>query len=451
MKFLLLILLAACGKQSPPSFIDANDSDGDQIINAYDPDKYTANIDVVPELTGTVAISNTGETKRFASIEFSNTKDFNKELKKNLFRSSSLIQLEDNFQEKNKLRLRPSKIDLSQNSDKMFDIRLTIKQDFAQKGFLSFVHKKNDNSKKEVKNDLLFRLSREEVTDLLNGKSYFSFSSPKKSSSWDLERSDNIAKKTYRVLIKDGSKAELRYVSKDLPISSYIKMQKISFYTDIDQITISTEENDETYRWWVKKISDDYYYLIHTNMRELKSIFSQSNSVQKIKLSRENGFTKSVINLKNPLKIPIQLKLKSTLLKRTLSTHTEPSNVRANENEYWACSLQIRSVKEYFEEKLTVTQLYNDLEFYTNGVKRPITPESLEINELDGDFLININFSASEIQIRLKTLPEAEYLPTGTYYMACDGKKSENYYNNPLHPEAQMQLIGEAYVEIDAE
>ena len=104
MKWLILLMLVACGKHEEPAALDFRDSDGDQVQNAYesDFDKYIANVEKLGIIKGVLKF-NTG--KEIEEISFTNKIDLNEKTLKLIVSNEKRIKKEDYFSETSILRL----------------------------------------------------------------------------------------------------------------------------------------------------------------------------------------------------------------------------------------------------------------------------------------------------------------------------------------------------------
>jgi hypothetical protein len=441
MKFLtLLILMTACGVHKTPLEKDLNDSDGDSISNYQEVgiEKYLSRVEALPEIRGIMSFGS-------SRISVTNVRDLRNDSMDLLTWNQKLIQEEEIFYEWTKLRLRiDEEIPLIKKG--IHEVILDFESGEISPVSLWLV---KDSSRKNLgpwSPRLTLKLSAEQLSDIIKGKSHLAFSTP-----WLEKESLAIKNKTYQVFMHNGEKVQVHYVSKELSFEDFLKDHnileaheghKFDFYSVTDQI-----DNE---KWWRRQISSSQHVLIYASPAELSRSYKKSLTHKSRKLSRING-KGSVITVKKPLEAKLYLDLSGYKTERKF--RNESFKKKYSDYRFdiiYECKFHQTQIIGENRIKLDWKDFEQDVLIHIDGVKRHLEDVfeiTYQMSQEEPLWLLSLKIPATDIKIELTSRSSATFVNTGLYKRECVPGHGPEVNVKRSNTEGVFELSLETYVE----
>jgi hypothetical protein len=445
---LLLLLLAACGKNEMPPENDMNDSDGDSIPNYREAemDKYISKVVPLQEVETEIEFQ-TGLTK-LTSHKFliSNKIDLQKYSVDLLVRNLVSLQTNDYFSEFSHLRMKPGQtIVLSEPGVVRVTLKSTKIQTAPTSVFLSYPDKKIPLGTWSPNMEI--NIASEDLNAILQGEANFAITNlTDKKLFLDKTQDDTIREKTFRVLYNDGSKTDIFYISKELKFEDILKFFNIESYKNIEeQNLLTTTHKPLSAEWWVRKINDRDIIIVKEDIRSLSEFYLQGFEKKKLSLKRQNGVAHNNLVISKQPGAKVLLKIRGNKSLVTFNTKTKEDSGNVGKERYWVCELYNRTATVMPEIEILGTEIENNLKL--NGM----TPTAVQAlaDEMGAFLEVEISSDQTEFELKLENFAQNQYLPVGLYHKVCDkrGTSGPDLRYVPQAPEGSLSLNIEAFVE----
>ena len=445
---LLLLLLAACGKHEMPPADDMGDSDGDMIPNyrEVEMDKYISKVVPLQEIEAEMVFQTGSGVLSSHKILISNKIDLQKYSIDLLIKNIATLQTNDYFSEFSHMRLKPKQnITLSEPGIVRLNIKTSEIQTQPTSVFVVYPDKKVLLG--DWKQNMDINIASEDLNAVLNGAANIAFTHlTGKISFFDKTKDDTIREKTYRVLLNNGSKTDIHYVSKELKFEDILRYFNIESFRNIDDVNLlTTTHKPLASEWWIRKINDRDIIIVNENLRTLSDHYLDGFAKKELKLHRQNGVSqRNLIINKNPA-AKVLLKIRGN--KNTVSFRVEKKKDSDNvgRDRYWVCDLYYRSASQPQGTDISGEEIGANLRI--NG----LVPTRMQVlADEQGSFLeVEISNEQTDFELKLDNFAQNQYLPVGLYDKKCDksGTPGPELKSNPQATEHSLSLNIEAFVE----
>lgn len=430
MKWLLLIMLIACGKHQEPKAVDQRDSDGDQILNNLDADMFVAEHAVLKEVSGTLKIY--GE--RLTEVAFQNTVN----PVNGLF---SIVKNEKKmdftyFTEWSTLGLAP--VIFSDNATEFkLEIITDIKSDIPDE--VIFGERIN-----RWKPAMVFKVKRDEVLNLLSGKqSIVMRKLAPKAKFFQQAPDESIRSKTYRVVMYNGNESKVYYVSNELGRDEFLKKMEIKDTNVLNETEIFYLDESDHPQWFIREVKN-HLFIARASSTQIKQYFLNQFEYKKTLLRRENGTVLNHIEIKSSPDSRVYFKARS-LNQKNLSFSEEQrkrtrrvgGGGRDGSPDVEVCTYPFRMVSSEKNLRSDFPNVMHELE-----LQGQIYPAYHDVDE-KGFFWSGELSVTPGSNIKFKSRPESTYTTVGNYSNGCWNAESSVRMNS----EAFIELEIETYVE----
>ncbi len=449
MKWLILLMLVACGKHEEPVALDLRDRDGDQIKDYKEGEfeKYVANFDKLGKVTGVIKFN----THKLEEISFSNGSDLNEETLKLVTGDDSDLKRDQFFSEwtELKLTLNDQKI---QPTVETTTLHIHFDNTEVKPDELVLLNEKVEKQLGNWSEDMRIHLSKNELNGLLSGKMQLVLRKKFPKAEFYLSDSEEtIREKTYKVHTFDGTKSRVLYVSKELPFSKlleFLKIDEITKVTDEDLFFDSKAQGGK--RWFQRDFPNGNKAFAFYTIQDLKEVFRNKFNRKKINLERVNGSPVTTLVLDNQAKAKIFLTIRPTRTVRTFSEYTEKTSHRTGSvyhgsDDSWTCTHYKRKIETEVTLIPTVEEFLNNL-----NVKFDLDKEFklIEQNDEKGIFWeVMITAPQPNLALSLAGLNSSTFTTTGEHYRDCGHHGKGHTAATPTNFEGKLSFSIESFVE----
>lgn len=433
MKWLILILLCACGKHDEPKQLDLRDSDGDQVLNYQEStlEKYVAFHDVLGPVKGTIKIY--GE--KLINISFTNQVGEDSGLKLAVTRNEMIEK--DYFTEWSKLRLDSN--DILNESKTLLKVELLTDSTSDSPDEVILKRAGSHILLGRWSQYMTLQLSTDDLNSLLTGKSHFLFrKKPKQTQYSDVDTTETIRTKTYKVLIYEGQKTKFLYVSKELPIQSLLKQLGIKEYKNLQENEIFFYEESDLVSWFVREV-EGKYFIVKSSGKELKEFFLTNFTKKNIHLKRENGFPSNEVKFQNIGSSRIYFKMRNVVQKQNSFGERIEKRRHGSHEDKWECLHYLRFITQENIHPKLINEILPEIQLSGNvGIM-------LEQIDEKGQFTLGeIENALPDATLRLSPLPASTFIVTGEYQNSCGANANRGR-------DASFNTNSEAYLGLDIE
>ncbi|MFL5783446.1 MAG: hypothetical protein ACJ76H_02480 [Bacteriovoracaceae bacterium] len=440
MKWLVLLLIVACGHKEPPAQ-DVGDSDGDHVPNYLETNsalqKYVAEISPFTSIEGTLSFE---VGQKSMQVQFNNNYDVSQNAMRLLTRSVPAILKEDYFSECS--RLYPMATELPKNLDGIIHVSLSLTtKDSPSALFLT--DGKSEYQLSAFAKNMDFRLSADELKKIFSGDMFFTLKKKEMENDWS--RESNVRQRTYRVYFYDGTSSRIHYVSHALDFQDYLKLSGIHESNELKSVSGFTSDDQRVY-WWTRRIGANDYALVKASMKEIASYnihnFNKSVSI----IDRTNGTSGKQLFVKKAATTRFAVKLRGT---RAVNTFTETSaEERYQMNR---CTYYTRTVLPGKVMAASKDDILSQIEFRWNDHAMNLDDFPYSVSEgfdLDGQYIeIAFERTPEEFTLSLPNLATSTFYPLGNYRISCQVPGPEARPTPIINGEGQMVLTVESFIE----
>lgn len=439
--FILLALVASCGKHTQPEAQDIRDSDGDQIQNYQESelDKYVANIEELKEVKGIIRFR-TDELKEYS---FSNAYDRNSRAIEMITGNENQIQAEDYFSEWSTVELeKKSELGLKES---LYEVTLEFSSGSDVPHEVMLLKGKNRINLGQWSQVMSLRLSSEDLGLLISGEAKLAMVK-KFEHSLNVQKDSNqtIREKTYRVFHHNGSETQVYYVSKELSFEAFQDLLNIESSTTVneDYLFFGSHLSTET-KWFTRELASGEKVIVKSNMRMLRETFLKRFDYQKKTIGRVNGKTLDSIHFKNVDNSKVYLRIKS--IYKTKRTFSESSYTRGGGgggregNAEGRCTYYNRRITSETAQAVSLDEMMKEIstESFMPSHVENLTDDSgpyweMKLDSLNPNSVLTFN-----------SLPTQGNLIVGDYRSSCGFVAS----TIGMNPEGKLSLEVESYVE----
>lgn len=438
--FIMLLLISACGVHKTPPEKDLNDSDGDSISNYQESgmDKYLARVEALPEIKGIMSFGS-------SRLTITNVRDLKNDSMDLLTWNLQLIQEEGIFHEWTKLRLETLN-EMPSIKKGMHEVTLDFESGEASPTSLWLVKKNSSKNLGAWSSRLTLKLSSEQLTEIIQGKSHLSFSTP-----WLEKESLNIKNKTYQVFMYDGEKGEVHYVSQELSFDNFLKEHGILEVSNVDKFNFySVTDQVQSEKWWVRQIGPSQKILIYATAEELSHSYGRSLNQENKILNRVNG-KGEIFEFRKSLEAKFYLNLTGYKTERSFKSKSYKKYYSDPRMDiYYECMFHERSIVGEKRAVLTQEDLHQNLVIEIDGIARHLE-EAFEmiyqVHQGESFWTLALKIPAKRIKIELLPRASATFIKTGLYKRECVSGFGPKVNVKQANTEGMLELSLETYVE----
>lgn len=435
MRWLILLLLFSCGKNSVHEYLDLNDDDGDNISNFLESDQYfsnkIANISASKKLKGILKFS--AGTDNF-EIPFSNETDLNSEALKLLTLSSLSPNYKQFFSEWMYLNLSDIKINKKFLLEE-YILKLSFENIDGLDADILFTTDDTPQKQVELSKNTFIHLSGEELNNLLFNKSHLKIRLKD-------NKYENVRSKTYRVFFFDGKTTKVYYVSKDFTFNQFLKNFEIFDYKNISDLDLHSlrSGSNEFKNWWIKDLGRETKVIAFVSEQGIKNAFELNFNNMTSDLIRDNGkFISRPIKIATEKGAVVRLKFSGTKWRRTFNYVMRLGNDSCYYEDISISPRQVMTLNS--EDILKQVVLISP---YGNSIQE--LPELIILQKTPDVFEIQFMAMSDKVELLLNNLHESSYSQTGIISRICGGNRTPR--DAPfLNPEEKFSLKVEAFVE----
>jgi hypothetical protein len=440
MKWLVLLLIVACGHKEPPPQ-DVGDSDGDHVPNYLETNsalqKYVAEISPFTAIEGTLSFE---VGQKSMQMQFNNNYDVSQNAMRLLTRSVPAILKEDYFSECS--RLYPLTTELPKNLDGIIHVSLSLTtKDSPSALFLS--DGKSEYQLSAFAKNMDFRLSADELKKIFSGDMFLTLKKKEMENDWS--RESNVRQRTYRVYFYDGTSSRIHYVSHALDFQDYLKLSGIHESNELKSVSGFTSDDQRVY-WWTRRIGDNDIALVKASMKEIASYNVHNFTKTVSRIDRTNGKAGNLLTVKKDPATRFAVKLRGNRLMNIFNETSEEIREVANR-----CVLYRRSVTPGKMMAATKEDILSQIEFRTNDHAMNLDDSPYSVSEgfdLDGHYIeVAFERTPEEFTLSLPDLPDSTFYSLGNYRTTCSFPGPEARPASPINGEGQMVLTVESFIE----
>lgn len=439
MRWLLLIIIVACGKHKTPRALDLNDNDGDQVVNELDEDKDLANIHALAPMKGALRYQH--QNRNF-EIGFATLRDLKTDSLSLLARAG--IKKEEHFSEWSKLRLETVG-EASLSGSKLFDVKLMFESSEGQASNVVIKIGNNVRILKEWKENMVIQMGRQELECVLKDKCHLGLI-PK---GW--KAAGPIKDRTARVFFFDGERASVLYVSKKLKWEDFLERFSVHDPQTVQKESLFSPRDGQGPQWWTKDLGDGDKVLAYVPFDLLRIHFLKGLSESRSSIQRENGMSKKILRIEKNKngRAYLFLRPKRTLRafvsrKKEFTRQDGGGGREGNGSERYKCQNWIREIESEHEDTPDLNYLLSNLKIAAD--QRPVDLENIQEGQDEkGPFwMLTLGTGSSEVVFSLIDMPKNDLVITGIYRSSCQDPV-ESTPNT--HPEAKFILETKAFIE----
>lgn len=294
-----------------------------------------------------------------------------------------------------------------------------------------------------------FELTSEQLNAILTGEAHFVATHlNEKKAFYNQTQEASIQEKTYRVLVNDGEKTNIHYISKDLPVSEILRYFNIKTYKNIDeQNLLTTTLKPELTEWWVRQINNRDIIIAKDNLRSLSDHYMEGFQKFNLKLVRVNGVLVAPLKItKNPAaKVLLKIRGEQNTVTFSLNTIKRGQRIGGQNADFWECKDQYRNASAVTTHALKEDFMLDILDLHS---KNKTLNTIKAADDEKGRFLeIKVETPAEEFDLAIDGLPNNLYVQEGIYHSKCIGANEPKIKPNLQVPERSLTMNVEAFVE----
>jgi len=465
MKLLILMLLFSCGKQVNGPYVDFQDDDGDQIINAQEKgiDKFIAHSKAIGLIEGFMSFRNSHKNNERIEVPFGNDFDLKSQSLGLLTTNQLNLIIDPYFSDWSKIRFK-SKLKgefkpRSQNIEVKFNFT-----NIPNKSILLFIQSQKEKKYLgKISGDFSINFSSKDIYKLLKGSSFLfieNIESNEDNMEFEISnRLESIRKTTYPVIWHDGEKGKILYVSKKLKFNQFLHSQKISHLNYTDDVELFyPEEKSNKLEWWTRKTGNGYHILMKTHLTEI-SDFYKKNLLSKVSvIQRLNGLNQNELRIqKNPnARFFLQIKGSQTLLtfrdRMKKVTYVAGQGGREGDRYHYDCTYYYKEISDRQKIPLSRADLFKYIKIQSELGPIDLNQSVLFKEEILGDgykWTIGFDTLAKDITIKFLNKNSKSFHKTGLINNKCDKNENpkERIQFKLVNAEENLKLNVTSYIE----
>lgn len=452
MKFLVLLLLvAACGKESTPPRLDLEDSDGDQVVNHLEvgEDKYIAKTQELPKVEGKMRILNKGTVVFETTI--TNSKNLNRE-SLNLLTSSIYTKDEGQyFDEWTKIHLEKKPSSLLKED--LYEVEMIFQTLEKTPSALMYINKENRTKILDWSSKLNFNYSYRELNSILVGESHFSFSSEwlDRPYFFDGKAETALKERTYRVFYYNGIRTQILYVSKELSFTGLLGQLGITHYTPAekdDLFALGEKDNEE--RWWTREVNSTLKVIAKSHPIIVKNTYLEKMLKSQNMLQRLNG-QEANLNFKKEPNAKFFVKIRGSKIDRSFYLEEKNTEYFVARGEYSReCKIRQLNLTGEHSIPLSENDLRSSLRINVDGLDVNLNSAIHAQKGIDAEgeyWSLGFDYKGESIKVTLLQRAQNTYQSVGVHWHNCLGSAKPKEGTVLLNNEKQMDLKIESFIE----
>lgn len=453
MKYLFLVLLAACGKHDMPRALDLADTDGDQIFNEYetsDFSKYVADITPLNTVQAELKIKQGKSEVVNSTIEFENTLDFANYTKDLMVKHLMALPVDDYFSHYSILRIKKgSAVTLTQDQ-----IPAKLKLEGTDEAVhLTLITREKREFLGTFTKTIEVEFSKTTLEKIVSGEFSLAVSRNVRTFFDTPSQETTVKEKTYRVFVNDGTSAKIYYVSKLVSFEEFLKMLGISSPLPIEGANLLTTNHPfGSPVWWVRNLNEMDKVLVREDLRILSDHFLAGLSYQRSDLIRENGRVTGNLNLLKKASARALIKIRvASQSKNQFDEWQGKERYRTRggreDADFEYCYFMVRRLNSSVEIPVGVSTLRENLLVMLNHQ----VSDDFELvpgNDESGYFWeVRFVNGITSFDLIISDLPAHTFTGVGLYEKGCPADKGPQVNTVPVNFEHKLHLVYESYVE----
>ncbi|WP_408098713.1 hypothetical protein ACJVC5_07310 [Peredibacter sp. HCB2-198] len=455
MRWLIFVLLISCGKHEEPKKMDLRDSDGDQIVNAYESDinKYIANIEPMGKVSGTLRFQHLEQIEMSFSNQFKTVNEVmvgpdQQTGNKNYLSEGTQIKVSGKI---------PS-IDFKQES---YVVKLTFDEisSAVQEVFLISGDEQRSLGKWEPQMNV--KIHNKDLKALITGNAHMTVSKKyNRENYYEVDQDESVRDNTYRVFINDGKKSEILYVSKELPIEKLKESFKINNVLEVkeDEFFFYHLETDSV-RWYQRDFANGDRALVYSSLEELNKVYKERFQIKKINLSRDNGYATNNLVLNNSKLSPVFFVIRASKVMRDFHESTT-SRLYVDSGgggrdgggvTRYSCTYYLRDYINKPVQQVSFEEVLGNIQMVSGNNVLAFDANNIEMEEGSDEkgifWKLKVNWQTENIKLQILNNPASSFTTTGQYHKYCEGNGRELRPAVSTNMEAKFSLEIESYVE----
>lgn len=455
MRWLILILLISCGKHESPKALDLYDSDGDQILNANESelDKYIANTSPI----GAVELKMKFHHETLMEYTFSN-KAF--DALKLMIRSENNIISHDYLSETIQIKVTSVK-KLETFKLSKYPVLLEFNDLGNDPKELLLVNLNKTTFLGQWNPSMKVEISAEDLKALIAGKAHFSLVHKRRpNKAFNAGPESMIRDKTYRVFIHDGKKSQILHVSKELDLHSLLEHLNVSNAHEIVEDQFFFDPKDiSSESWFYRNFQNGDKAVVRSTTQDLKKLFINGYKFNKQEVTRSNGFSKSLLNIKKAPSSNLYLRIRA---QRTFRTFIETTETRrytfgggggrdGGGTDKFSCQHQLKNIKTEIAVEVSIEDIMKNLTIATDHKEelQNLFQIKAAMDEKGFFWEIKVLVPTEQLTLGFNDLPTSTYTNVGQYATNCPQGYSgiQKNYAIPTNSEGKFSLEIESYIE----
>ena len=444
MKWLILVLLVACGEKNPPAR-DVGDSDGDQILNYLEDkqelEKYTANIKPFGEVRAYLSFR---QGTKMITVGASNESNLHRISYSLLTKREDLLKVEEHFSEWSKLRIIHENVivDFPENN---YELTLRFLESSETPDHVDI----GDVTIGKFQEVMKFHLTGKELKEVFEGK--ISLTLKRAGMNVPYSESSTVRQKTYRVFWNDGKTSRVFYVSNELTFERFLILKKISQARNIaDKRELGwTNEHQD---WWIRNLGEKDKVIVKASEKDI-SLGMEKNFVKGVQeVQRSNGkLVKAATITKHP-DSRLFLKFRGFREERTFQGAFRGSRRSQGSGEgSISCRHWIRNIVSSGNLPITSEDVLNNVQIQTeNKMYQESDLRSMAYDAIDesGPYLeVLLDTDDQNFRITMPNRAESTFTRTGEYQWSCDGGPVQVEGGTDSNNEGHFTMRVDTYVE----
>lgn len=431
--FILLILTLSCGKHQMPDEQDFRDSDGDQVLNKDEVqvmEKYIARTVPMEKIEAELEFYTGNTTPTKHTFQLSNLIDLDNYSKDLLVKNLNTIKESEHFTEFSTLvpKKNDNSIVFNQEMYKVH-LRFSTKKATPQRLYLS------KGGLKTLlggwKPLMQVELTQNQLSEIISGESVFFLS-------FIPSNEESIGEKTFRVLVNDGTKTTVHYISKELSLKEILAFLGINTYKLIDdQNLLTTGIHPDFPEWWIRQFGDNFI-IVKEELSILAGHYLKDFIKTSYELKRVNGVAHAPFTFTKPLHARTLLRIQGT---KTYVGFAE--SVREYRQGGGRDGNQF-DCEDFYRQPLPEKNTALDISFLINQLD--LNQHNIELRQFNA--ASNLHWEAElpqdieNFSLRLNNLGPKEYVPTGLYSSTCKSTRP-----SMMTSEGRLNLKFDVFVE----
>jgi hypothetical protein len=422
MRFLFILLLAACGRDFTPAYLDTADDDGDGILNYLEPEteRYQAQYHF-PPINGTLSFLSGSQSRRRIIYSFSNRPDLKAQALSLVARGLGGRE-ENHFSEHLTVVLEPRELPLL-DQDGNFSLELNYQFQGQQR--------------REHRS-----LKRQQLINVLQGRERLQLELVS-------ERQQHISARTYRLLLHGPETTGTHYLSHQLPLEEFLQLQGIDVNPVPREELFFLQELKSPPQWFHRQLDANHHVVVHTELESLAREYFNSLTLQRKSITRQDGKPLGSVKLGAAGERTF-LRFRSQWVGRRFIQQMRQEKVGEGRESPYYCQFTHQTLAEEVTSWASIAELKSNLVFSSQGeiINEEIFSSLRVKQDQHGPYFeLALPQQRGQIEITLTQLGPPEIHVGRIAENRCNNRGRLPISRTFLHHEAKFEVRMEVYVE----